>query len=83
MNEEALAQFGRCCAKNKQTNKNRLVVADHSLLEHDIAFIGNFTDIYDELVGRVAQSVKRLTTGWRVRDRIAVGTRFSARPDGS
>jgi len=30
---------------NKQTNKNRLVVADQSFLEHDIAFIGNFTDI--------------------------------------
>ena len=32
-------------------------------------------------VGRVAQSVQRLTTGWTVRDRIPVGTRFSARPD--
>ena len=32
-----------------------------------------------EAVGRVAQSVKRLTTGWTVRDRIPVGTRFSAR----
>jgi len=32
-------------------------------------------------VGRVAQSVERLTTGWTVRDRIPVGTRFSARPD--
>jgi len=32
-------------------------------------------------VGRVAQSVRRLTTDWRVRDRIPVGTRFSARPD--
>ena len=29
-------------------------------------------------VGRVAQSVQRLTTGWTVRDRISVGTRFSA-----
>jgi hypothetical protein len=29
-------------------------------------------------VGRVAQ---RLTTGWTVRDRIPVRTRFSARPD--
>jgi len=27
-------------------------------------------------VGPVAQSVYRLTTGWTVRDRIAVGTRF-------
>ena len=33
------------------------------------------------VVGRVAQSVQRLTTGWTVRDRIPVGTRFSARPD--
>ena len=29
-------------------------------------------------MGRVAQSVQRLTTGWTVRDRIQVGTRFSA-----
>ena len=33
------------------------------------------------VVGRVTRSVKRLTTGWTVRDRIPVGTRFSARPD--
>jgi len=32
-------------------------------------------------MGRVAQSVLRLTTGWTVRDRIPVGTKFSARPD--
>ena len=32
-------------------------------------------------VGPVAQSVQRLSTGWTVRDRIPVGTRFSARPD--
>ena len=32
-------------------------------------------------VGRVAQSIKRLATGWTVRDRIPVGTRFYARPD--
>ena len=31
-------------------------------------------------VGRVAQSVWQLT-GWTVRDRIPVGTRFSAHPD--
>jgi len=29
-------------------------------------------------VGRIAQSVKRLTTGWTIRDRIPEGTRFSA-----
>ena len=29
----------------------------------------------------MAQTVWRLTTGWTVRDRIPVGTRFSARPD--
>ena len=33
------------------------------------------------IVGRVAQSVWRLTTGWTVGDRIPVGMRFSARPD--
>ena len=33
------------------------------------------------MVGRVAQSVQRLTTGWTVWDRISVGTRFSSRPD--
>ena len=32
-------------------------------------------------VDPVAQSVQRLTTGWTARDRIPVGTRFSARPD--
>ena len=32
-------------------------------------------------VGQVAQSVQRLTTDWTDRDRIPVGTRFSARPD--
>src|SRR5215470_11895666 len=32
-------------------------------------------------MGRVAQSVQWLTTGWTVWDRIPVGTRFSARPD--
>jgi hypothetical protein len=33
------------------------------------------------LVGQVAQSVQRLTTGRTVRDRILEGTRFSACPD--
>ena len=32
-------------------------------------------------MGRVVQSVLRLTTGWTIRDRITVGTRFSTRPD--
>jgi len=32
-------------------------------------------------VGRAAQSVYRLTVGLTVRDRMPVGTRFSARPD--
>jgi len=32
-------------------------------------------------VGRVARSVLQLTMGWTVRDRIPVGTKFSARPD--
>jgi len=32
-------------------------------------------------MGRVAQSVQRLTTGWTVRDRIPAGTRLFARPD--
>ena len=36
---------------------------------------------YWSTVGPVAQSVQRLTTGWTVRDRIPVGTRFSACPD--
>jgi len=34
-----------------------------------------------KLVGPVAQSVERLTTGWTVRDRIPMGMRFSARSD--
>jgi len=33
------------------------------------------------MVGRLAQPIYRLTTGWTIRDRIPVGTRFSARPD--
>ena len=41
----------------------------------------NFRLLKTVYVGRVPQSVKRLTTGWTVRDRIPVGTRFSARPD--
>ena len=36
---------------------------------------------YSVCGGRVAQSVQRLATGWTVRDRIPVRTRFSARPD--
>ena len=32
-------------------------------------------------MGRIAQSVQRLTTDWTVRDRIQVGTRFSSRPN--
>ena len=38
-------------------------------------------DLYVITVSRLAQSVQRLTSGWTVRDRIPVGTRFSARPD--
>ena len=41
----------------------------------------NYYIIYAACVGRVAQSVQRLTTGWTVRDRIPVRTRFSARLD--
>jgi hypothetical protein len=33
------------------------------------------------VVGRVAQSVYQLTTGWMVWDQILMGTRFSAFPD--
>jgi len=33
---------------------------------------------FERRVGRVAQSVQRKATGWTVRDRIPVGTRFSA-----
>ena len=33
------------------------------------------------IVGPVAQSVYQLTISWKVRDRIPVGTRLSARPD--
>ena len=40
-----------------------------------------FCTMTNTCVGRVAQSVQRLTTGWTVRDRIPVGTRFSPRPD--
>ena len=41
----------------------------------------DFCSVLSLYVGRVAQSTQRLTTGWTVRDRIPVGTRFSARPD--
>ena len=40
-----------------------------------------FYDLHLYFVGRVAQSVKRLTTGSTVRDRIPVGKRFSAHRD--
>ena len=36
---------------------------------------------YTYIVGRVAQSLERLTTGWTVRDRVPAWTRFSARAD--
>ena len=32
--------------------------------------------IYIYIIGRVAQSLQRLTTGWVIRDRIPVGTKF-------
>jgi len=41
----------------------------------------HFTYISIIPVGRVAQSVRRQTTCWTVRDRIPVGTRFSASSD--
>ena len=45
-------------------------------------FCACFVYIYrtqqDAVVGRVAQSVKRLTTVWTFRDRIPLGMRFSA-----
>jgi len=44
-------------------------------------FIIKIIIIYLTAVSPVAQSVWRLTTGWKVRDRISVRTRFSARPD--
>jgi len=40
-----------------------------------------FNQIPYSYVGRVAQSVYRLTMGRTVRYRISVGTRFSALPD--
>ena len=43
-------------------------------------FFLNFMFITFFGVGRVAQSVERLTMGWTVRDRIPVGTGFSALP---
>ena len=61
-------------------------------MRDDVATHSYFTDvgsyiliylhnIYVSYLGRIAQSVQRLTTGWRDRDRIPMGTRFSARPD--
>jgi len=57
--------------------------------KHVGAFIYNFvlyiyiyTHTHTHIcMGRVAQSVWRLTTSWTVRDRIPVWTSFSARPD--
>ena len=37
--------------------------------------------LLSSMVSWVAQSVQRLNMSWTVRDRIPVGTRFSARPD--
>ena len=45
----------------------------HPIPLHVIIFIA----LDEEYVGRVAQSVYWLTTGWTVRNRIPVGTRFS------
>ena len=49
-------------------------------LRHDYAVILISIYFWSSLltVGRVAQSVWRMTTGWRVRERIPVGTRFFA-----
>ena len=56
----------------------RLFMSALSILFSGLDIFGPLL-FYD--VSRVAQSVQRLTTGWTVRDRIPVGTRFSARPD--
>jgi len=40
-----------------------------------------FKSLLQRILSTVAQSVQRLTTGWMVRNRIPVGTRFSAHPD--
>ena len=46
-----------------------------------VCFVLYLCHLFNVFVGRVAQLVKRLTTGWTVRDRILVRTRFSTRPD--
>ena len=43
-----------------------------------------FSNLYTHItknVGRVAQSIQRLTTGWTIRGSNPDGARFSARPD--
>ena len=57
-----------------------LVVINAGTFTH-IALFTIYISFKVKFVGRVAQSVLRLTTGWTVRDRIPVGMRFSARPD--
>ena len=46
-------------------------------------FVPKYFRNYHFMCGLGAQSVYQLTTGWTVRDRIPVGTRFSANPDWS
>ena len=57
-----------------------LVVINAGTFTH-IALFTIYISFKVKFVGRVAQSILRLTTGWTVRDRIQVGMRFSARPD--
>jgi len=76
------------CTRDKfiQSHSGNHLVNKKKVTKHSEAIICDGVIIYTFMyisnsVGWVAQSVWRLTTGWTVRDRIPVGTRFSAHPD--
>ena len=64
-----LKNFGKICQENKSFIKGRQ--------EKGVFIHGNLCTL-----GRVAQSVQRLTTGWTVRGSNLCGARFSAVPTG-
>jgi len=72
------AVFGNMKQHLNATTTEDITFIKHGLLRY---FKGVFSLLNPFVVGRVAQSVWRLTTGWMVRDWNPVGTRFSARPD--
>ena len=85
-------RWWRVCTSVILFDQNKLLSPEYQLLScshlinpkifyfifYVLCFIYYFCFLYIlHVVGRVAQLVKWLTTGWTVRDRLPVGTRFS------